>query len=284
MSVLPTGRPGRPRRAHRMVLPFALRVLPFTLSAVLAAGTLAGCGSSGGGPGGSAAARSGTLTGTATVFAAASLQGAFTTLGSQFEKTHPGTRIVFSFGPSSGLATSIIQGAPADVFASASTANMDQVVRAGAASSPTPFAANTMEIAVPPGNPGQVSSLADLAAPSVKVAVCQPAVPCGVVAATVFAKAGLRVKAATQEADVKAVLTKVMLGEVDAGVVYVTDVRAAGDRVTGIEIPVDVNASTDYPIAVLNSAPHKALGDAFAAYVLSEAGATVLADSGFAKP
>jgi molybdate transport system substrate-binding protein len=270
----------RPRRVRWRSRPGALLVA--TCTAAVAVGA-AGCTASNASAG-SSGSGSGGLSGTATVFAASSLQEAFTTLGRQFESAHPGTRIVFSFGPSSGLATQIVQGAPADVFASASTANMEQVVEAGAVTAPTPFAANTMEIAVPPSNPGHVGVLADLAKASVKVAVCQPAVPCGAVAAQVFAHAGLTVRAATQESDVKAVLTKVELGEVDAGLVYVTDVRAAGTKVTGIPVPVDLNASTDYPVAVLDSAPHAALADAFTAYVLSEEGSTVLADFGFARP
>ncbi len=218
------------------------------------------------------------------MFAAASLKEAFTTLGRQFEAAHPDTVVVFNFGPSSGLATQIIGAAPADVFASASTKNMDQVVKAGAAASSTHFASNVMEIAIPPKNPGNVTQLADLAKSSVKVALCQSAVPCGVTAAKVFTNAKLAVTPVTQELDVKAVLTKVSLGEVDAGMVYVTDVRAAGAKVTGIVIPADVNASTKYPIATLTKAPNKDTAQAFTDYVLSPAGARVLIADGFAKP
>jgi molybdate transport system substrate-binding protein len=224
------------------------------------------------------------LSGTINVFAAASLKEAFTKLGQQFEAAHPGTRIVFNFGPSSGLATQITAGAPADVFASASTRNMDQVAKAGAATSPTDFASNVMEIAVPPPNPANVTQLSDLAKPTVKVALCQKAVPCGASAVKVFTKAKLTVVPVTQEVDVKAVLTKVTLGEVDAGVVYVTDVRAAGAKVKGIVIPADVNASTKYPIATLIRAPNKATAQAFTDYVLSADGARVLTADGFAKP
>jgi molybdate transport system substrate-binding protein len=250
---------------------------------------LAGCGSAGAtGASSPTTATSGGLSlpvsGTVTVFAAASLKEAFTTLGRQFEATHPGTRVVFSFGPSSGLARQITAGAPADVFASASTRNMDQVIKAGAAASPADFAGNVMEIAVPPGNPSNVTQLSDLTRPAVKVALCQKAVPCGSTAATVFANANLTVPPVTQEVDVKAVLTKVILGEVDAGVVYVTDVRAAGDKVRGIVIPAEVNASTRYPIATLTKAPNKATAQAFTDYVLSAEGAAVLTADGFARP
>jgi len=224
------------------------------------------------------------LSGTVTVFAAASLQQAFTTLGQQFEAAHPGTKVAFNFGPSSGLATQITAGAPADVYASASTKNMDQVVKAAAATSPTDFASNTMEIAVPDKNPAGVTGLSDLVKPAVKVALCQVAVPCGGTAAKVFTNAKIVVTPVTQEIDVKAVLAKVTLGEVDAGVVYVTDVRAAGGKVKGIQIPANVNASTVYPIATLTKAPNKATGAAFTEYVLSQDGARVLSADGFAKP
>jgi molybdate transport system substrate-binding protein len=224
------------------------------------------------------------LSGTVNVFAAASLKGAFTTLGKQFEAAHPGTKVVFNFGPSSGLATQINAGAPADVFASASTKNMDQVVATGSAASPTNFASNDMEIAVPPANPAGVTQLSDLAKPAVKVALCQKAVPCGATAEKVFTNAKLTVTPVTEEVDVKSVLAKVSLGEVDAGVVYVTDVLAAGDKVKGIVIPADVNASTKYPIATLTKAPNKATAQAFTNYVLSPDGASVLTAAGFAKP
>lgn len=260
------------------------------LTAVATAGPLlAGCGSSStpatststpSASGSSTAA----LTGTVNVFAAASLKEAFAKLGQQFEAAHPDVKVVFNFGPSSGLATQINQGAPADVFASASTKNMDQVVTAGSATSTSDFASNVMEIAVPPKNPANVTQLSDLAKSTVKVALCQKAVPCGATAAKVFTNAKLTVTPVTEEVDVKAVLTKVTLGEVDAGIVYVTDVRAAGERVKGIELPAEVNASTKYPIATLAKAPNMATAKAFTDYVLSADGASALTASGFAKP
>ena len=117
-----------------------------------------------------------------------------------------------------------------------------------------------------------------------KVALCQPVVPCGTTAAKVLSNARLTVTPVTQEVDVKAVLTKVTLGEVDAGIVYVTDVQAAGAKVKGIEIPTQVNASTTYPIATLTSAPNKATAKAFTEYVLSTDGAAVLTAAGFVRP
>jgi molybdate transport system substrate-binding protein len=261
-----------------------------TVAAVASLALAAGCGdsgndtASGSGSGSSAPAPSGAVSGTVTVFAAASLTETFTTLGQQFEAAHPGTTVKFNFAASSSLAENIIQGAPADVFASASPTTMKQVVDSGDATDSETFADNVMQIAVPPDNPANVTQLSDLAKPGVKVALCQPQVPCGTVAAQVFTNANIAVKPVTQGADVKSVLTTVQLGEVDAGVVYKTDVRAAGPEVKGIEIPADQNASTSYPIAALSKAPNAAGAAAFVAYVLSADGEKVLAQAGFAAP
>src|SRR6516165_9853790 len=223
-------------------------------------------------------------TGTITVFAAASLMETFTKLGQQFEAAHKGDTVKFSFGPSSGLATQITSGAPADVFASASPTTMDTVVKAGDAANPQTFAKNTAEIAVPPSNPASVTSVNDLAKSSVKVALCQPQVPCGVVAAEVFKNAAITVKPVTLQPDVKSVLTQVELGNVDAGMVYVTDVMAAGTKVKGVTIPANLNASTLYPIAAISNSKNLSVADAFVAYVLSPAGQSVLTAAGFEKP
>jgi molybdate transport system substrate-binding protein len=255
-------------------------------AAALAAVAAAGCSSSGSpsSSSGTSSAGSASKTGTITVFAAASLMGTFTQLGKQFEAAHPGDTVKFSFGPSSGLATEITSGAPADVFASAAPTNMDTVVSAGDASGPQDFAKNTAEVAVPPNNPGNVSSVTDLSSSSVKVALCQPQVPCGVVAGEVFKNAGITVRPVTLQPDVKSVLTQVELGSVDAGVVYVTDVMAAGAKVKGVVIPASDNASTLYPIATINSSKHKSVAQAFMAYVLSPTGQKVLSAAGFQKP
>jgi molybdate transport system substrate-binding protein len=237
--------------------------------------------------GGCSAERSGPAHGTGgsvTVYAAASLTGTFTTLGRLFEHAHPGTTVRFDFGGSSALATQIDQGAPADVFASAAPTNMDTVVAAGKAGEPAVFVRNTMQIAAAPGNPAHIATVADLARPSVKVALCDPTVPCGAAAARVFANAGVTVEPVSLEADVKSTLAKVELGEVDAGVVYVTDVRAAGSKVIGVAIPAAVNASTDYPIAALADAPNPVLAAAFVGYVRSADGQRVLTAAGFASP
>jgi molybdate transport system substrate-binding protein len=275
----------------RIVRTGHLRVL-----AAAAALALAGCGSgsstSGSGsatpaaPGSSASgAASGTaVKGTITVLAAASLKESFTAIGTAFEQANPGTTVRFSFGPSSGLAQQITQGAPADVFASASQKNMQQVVDAKAASDPAAFAKNVLEIALPKDNPADVASLQDLARPGVKVALCQPQVPCGDLAQKVLAAAKVVVRPATLESDVKATLTKVRLGEVDAGLVYVTDVKAAGDKVRGVEIPADVNAATTYPIAALSGSQNAELAKAFVRYVLSGAARAELTEAGFRAP
>ena len=253
------------------------------IAAGLAAVAVAGCSSS------SSSSPSGTssskpATGTITVLAAASLTGTFTQLGKQFESAHPGDTVKFSFGPSDGLATQITSGAPADVFASASPTTMDTVVKAGDASNPQNFAKNIMEVAVPPNNPAKVTSVNDLAKKSAKVALCQPQVPCGMVAAEVFKNVGITVKPVTLQPDVKSVLTQVETGNVDAGMVYVTDVMAAGSKVKGVTIPANDNASTLYPIATITSSKEKSIADAFVAYVLSPAGQSVLTAAGFEKP
>ena len=259
-----------------------------TVAAVASLALAAACGSDGSTSAGSgsspAAPGSGAASGTVTVFAAASLTESFTSLGRQFEAAHPGTTVKFNFGASSSLAENINQGAPADVFASASPKNMQQVVDADGASDSKTFARNVMQIAVPPDNPAGVREVTDLARSNVKVALCQPQVPCGAVAQQVFENVNITVKPVTQGADVKAVLTTVQLGEVDAGMVYRTDVRAAGTKVRGIEIPADQNASTSYPIAALTEAPNPAGAAAFVDYVLSPDGEKVLEQAGFTAP
>lgn len=258
--------------------------------AVLAVALVTGCSSSSKsgtttpGAGSGSASSSSAITGTVTVLAAASLQGTFTDLGKKFEAAHPGVTVKLSFGASSALAQQINAGAPADVFASAAPKNMMQVQDKGGVSKSTNFVKNFMEVAVPPSNPANVSSVNDLAKSSVKVALCQPQVPCGATAEKVFTNAKITVKPVTLEADVKSTLAKVELKEVDAGVVYVTDVMAAGAKVKGVEIAADVNASTEYPIAALTKAPNPAGAQAFVDYILSADALQVLTDAGFEKP
>jgi len=244
---------------------------------------LAGCGSSDDSSGTPSSSSSGT-SGTITVFAASSLTGAFTQIGDDFMAAHPGSKVVFQFGSSGDLATSIVQGATADVFASAAPANMDAVVAAGDAKSSTNFVSNTAEIATPPDNPKHITSLADLTGPGVRVALCVPTAPCGALAQQLFAKAGIAITPAASEPDVKTTLAVVQSGEVDAGIVYVTDVKAAGDAVTGVEIPASSNGVTEYPIATLTNSANPTLASAFVDYVRSDAGQQVLQDAGFQAP
>ena len=222
--------------------------------------------------------------GTLTVLAATSVRDSFARLGAHFERDHPGWSVTFSFGPSSGLVAQLVAGAPADILATASTTTMDTAVTASVVATPTVFARNAMTIVVPGDNPGRVDSLDDLADPQVSVAVCDPAVPCGLAARQVFARAGIAVTPITQERDVAAVLSKVSLGGVGAGIVYVTDARLAPGTVTDIPIPDADNATTDYAIAVARASENPHLADEFAQFIHSDAAQRVLRDAGFAPP
>ncbi|MFF3438390.1 molybdate ABC transporter substrate-binding protein [Streptosporangium sp. NPDC002721] len=221
---------------------------------------------------------------TLTVFAAASLTGTFTELGRTFEAAHPGTTVRFNFGSSATLAQQIVAGAPADVFAAASPATMKTVTDASLAASPATFARNSLQIAVPADNPAGVDALADLTDPKVKVALCAEQVPCGAAAVKALAAAGLKVTPVTLEQDVKATLTKVELGEVDAALVYRTDVLASGGKVGGIDFPEAEKAINDYPIASLSTAPAPEAARRFVDLVLSRQGEEVLTKAGFQAP
>jgi molybdate transport system substrate-binding protein len=221
---------------------------------------------------------------TVTVFAAASLTGTFTQLGKDFEAAHPGVKVRFNFGSSATLAQQITQGAAADVFAAASPATMKTVTDASLAASPTTFVRNRLEIAVPAANPAKVDELKDLADPKVKVALCAAQVPCGAAAVKALDAAGLKVTPVTLEQDVKATLTKVELGEVDAALVYKTDVLAAAGKVQGIPFPEADKAVNDYPIAVLSKAPSGDLAQQFVDLVLSQQGKDLLVKAGFEAP
>lgn len=263
------------------------------LAAILAALVLAGCGDGGGS--GSAATSGGTtagsesspaqLTGDLTVSAAASLTGTFDQIKADFAKLHPGLDITISYGGSDTLAAQINAGAPVDVFAAASDATMNTVASAGnLVGSPQRFASNTLEIAVPPSNPAGIASLADTTKRGAKLVLCAETVPCGAAAKKVYAAAGLTPSPVSLETDVKSVLSKVQMNEADAGLVYKTDVIAAGDAVKGVSFPEASGAATNYPIAVVKSAPHSAAASAFVAYVLSPEGQRVLTAAGFASP
>lgn len=218
------------------------------------------------------------------VGAASSLTAAFERIGAEFGAAHPGVTVEFSFGSSSDLARQIAEGAPVDVFASADTKNMDSVAAAGAAGESQLFATNSLQIIVGPGNPKGVTGVADLARPDLLVVTCAPEVPIGRYTQQVLDSAGVTVSPASLEENVKAIVSKVTLGEADAGVVYRTDVIAAADRATGVEIPDEVNVVASYPIAALKTASNRTAADDFVRFVLSAAGQDILRRFGFGAP
>ncbi|UFS61125.1 molybdate ABC transporter substrate-binding protein [Subtercola endophyticus] len=226
-------------------------------------------------------------TGTIVVFAAASLKATFTSLATSFEAANPGTTITTNFAGSSDLVTQITGGAPADVFASADTANMTKLT--GAAPSlitgtPVNFATNVLEIAVPPGNPANVKTFQDLGNSSIKTVICAPAVPCGAATAKIEKSTGVTIPAVSEESSVTDVLGKVSSGEADAGLVYVTDVTGAGTSVQGVTFPESSSAVNTYPIGEVSSSKNPALAEAFIAYVTGTDGQAVLKAAGFGAP
>lgn len=224
------------------------------------------------------------LSGELTIYAAASLKAAFDELATQFEAQHPELDVVpIVYDGSSTLATQIIEGAPVDVFASADEANMQKVVDEGLAEDPELFATNTLVIAMPSGNPGNVEDLSDLADDSVTVVLCAVEVPCGSASQKLLDNAGLTVTPASYEQNVTAVLTKVAAGEADAGLVYATDVRGRDD-VESIVPEGAEDVVNRYPIVALTDAPNSAAAQAFAEFVLSAEGQEVLAALGFGAP
>ncbi|MFI9804192.1 molybdate ABC transporter substrate-binding protein [Streptomyces sp. NPDC052301] len=225
------------------------------------------------------------LSGTVTVFAAASLKESFTTLGKEFEQQHPGTKVTFNFGGSDTLAASITGGAPADVFAAASPKTMAIVTdKKDAVGTPATFVRNQLEIATLPGNPDKVSSLKDLTKSGLKVVLCDRTVPCGAAAQKALDAGKLKLTPASYEQDVKSALNKVELKEADAAVVYKTDVKSAGGKVEGVEFPESAQAINDYPIVLLKNAPNAEAAKAFIALVQSAEGQKVLSRAGFLKP
>ncbi|HEX2369687.1 MAG TPA: molybdate ABC transporter substrate-binding protein [Acidimicrobiia bacterium] len=219
------------------------------------------------------------------VSAAASLTDAFAAVETAFEEANPGTDVVLNLGSSSTLREQILEGAPADVFAPANTSNMDQVVEAGENSGePEIFVTNLLQIAVPAGNPAGITGLADFANEELLIGLCAEEVPCGEFGREALANAGVTPSIDTNEPDVRALLTKVEAGEVDAGIVYVTDVISTECAVEGIEIPEEENVLAKYPIAALGGAPNPDGAAAFVEFVLSDEGQTILADFGFMTP
>lgn len=219
------------------------------------------------------------------MFAASSLTDSFSQIGKEFEADNPGVKVTFNFAASSALVTQITQGAPADVFASADESNMKKLTDAAAnGDRPVTFATNTLAVIVGKGNPKKLTSLQDLANPNLIVVTCGPQVPIGAYAGQLFQKAGITVTPKSYEADVKAVVTKVTAGEADAGIVYRTDVKAAGDKAEGVVIPDEVNVVATYPIAVTKAAPNATAAKLFVAYVTSAKGQAALAEAGFSAP
>jgi molybdate transport system substrate-binding protein len=220
-----------------------------------------------------------------TVFAAASLNETFTALGKQFETDNPGVTVRFNFAGSSDLAQQIVNGAPADIFAAASDATMRTVTDGGAASGdPVVFAKNVLQIATAPGNPKAIATFADLAKPDLKVVVCAPQVPCGAAAQKIEQATGVTLTPVSEEPDVKSTLGKVTSGDADAGLVYVTDVAAAGSAVQGVTFPEAQQATTNYPIVVTTDAPQPELAAKFQQLVTGETGQKTLQAAGFAAP
>ncbi|MEO6115597.1 MAG: molybdate ABC transporter substrate-binding protein [Pseudolysinimonas sp.] len=225
------------------------------------------------------------LTGSLTVVAAASLTEVYGDLVARFQKAHPHVAVTEIFGGSSALAAQIVQGAPADVFATANEATMKTVTDANLADeTPVVYATNVLTLVVPPTNPAHVTTVADLAKSGVKVALCDKTVPCGSAAITLLAAEHLTVTPVTLETDVKAVLTKVELNEVDAGLVYVTDAKSAGNKVKQLAVPDAANVINRYPIVVLAGSTNKAAARAFQSFVLSTTGLTALKNAGFGAP
>ncbi len=223
--------------------------------------------------------------GTVTVLAAASLTEVFTEIGKRFEEAHHGSRIRFSFASSATLAQQITEGAPADVFAAANPATMQRITGAGLTSAaPVVFTRNRLVIAVAKGNPKRITGLGDLTRPGVTVARCADQAPCGAAAKTALEAAGVALTPATLEQDVRATLTKLRLGEVDAALVYRTDVQAAERDVDGVEFPESAHAINDSPIAALRQGPNPPGASAFVAFVRSDSARQVLTDAGFEQP
>ncbi len=227
----------------------------------------------------------GKASGAITVFAAASLTEAFTRIGKDFEAANPEATVMFNFAASSALAAQIAQGAPADVFASADDATLNRLIDAGGTSgAPVTFARNTLAVIVGRGNPAHIASINDLTDPELIVVLCGPQVPIGAYSVQVFEKAGITVTPRSLEADVKSVVTKVAAGEADAGIVYATDVRAAGEQAQGVAIPAALNVEASYPMTVTRDAPNAAAANLFVRYVMSDAGRATLVSFGFAGP
>lgn len=251
------------------------------LTSLLAAATLpltvglAACGSDDPAP------SSGSASGTITVLAAASLTDTFALIEKDYEKDHPGVDVQISYAASSTIVQQVNGGAPADVIALAGMGSLEPLTDQYRVGEVAKFTTNSLQLAVPPDNPGKISTLKDIADPGLKVVVCAEQVPCGSAAKTLFEQDDLHPAIASYEQDVRATLSKVELGEADVGLVYRTDVTAAGDRVKGIDIPADENVVNTYPILAVSKAPG---AQQFVDEVMSQRGQAHLTDAGFVAP
>jgi molybdate transport system substrate-binding protein len=257
------------------------------LRALVLAGLVLGLGACGDGTGNGAPPSDGqpVLSGRATVFAAATLADAFEAIGDAFTAANPEAAVTFSFAGSSSLAQQILEGAPADVFASADEENMARLTDNGAtATDPVVFATNEMVVAVPPGNPLGIAGLADLARPDVALVVCAEQVPCGRFAAEILDGAGVDATPRSYEENVRAVLTKVELGEADAGIVYASDVQASAGGVDGVPVPEEQNVVARLTIAATVESRNPDVAAAFVDFVTGEQGQAVLRRFGFGPP
>jgi molybdate transport system substrate-binding protein len=247
---------------------------------IVVAALIAACGSSGGNA--TTAPSPTPLSGNISVFAAASLTASFNALGASFQTANPGVTVKFNYAGSPTLVTQIEQGAPGDVFASADTTNMDKLTADGfTVGSSSVFAHNQLEIVVAPGNPKGIAGLADLAKPGVIYITEAPTVPAGKYSLQALASAGVKATPKSLETSVTAVISKIELGEADAGIVYTTDVSAAGSKVSGVQIPAANNVVTTYPIAVVKSTTNSVVANAFITYVLTARGQSTLQSFGF---
>jgi molybdate transport system substrate-binding protein len=262
------------------------RSVRVALGLAAASVVLAGCAGTAGATGSSdSSLEQAQQTQTLTVFAAASLSGTFTELADRFEADTPGVTVALNFAGSADLVTQIREGAPADVFAAADATNMAKLSRDGLVDGePVVFATNTLMIAVPADNPAGIDSFADLAAPNVDLVVCAPQVPCGAAVLALEAAAGVTLTPVSEENAVTDVLGKITERQADAGLVYVTDVAAAGDAVLGIPVPESDQAVNEYPIAVVAGSAQARLGASFVRFVTGATGQSVLGAAGFGAP
>jgi molybdate transport system substrate-binding protein len=266
----------------RMIIMKARNAIGTTLAVSVVSLVLAGCSSQTAPSAAPSSSPASSLSGAIVVDAASSLTGTYNELGADFEKLHPGTKVTFNYGASSALAATITSGAPVDVFAAASPATMKTVTDAHLGQgAPVTYVTNTLEIAVPNGNPGAITGLKDFGDASKKIAICAPQVPCGSAAVTLFQLAGIKDKPDTLEPDVKTALAQVASGDVDAALVYHTDILAAGKTVTGITFPEASKAINDYSIVPVNTSNNLKLATAFTKFVLGGTGQAVLSKAGF---